>query len=166
MFCGKGSSGVGKGMRDMITTNSDIPWFYLCENCNCEIGKMDLVATLSMIKKEEAALEVLQTQANAYSRRYQMKGLPMTNNDNNNFTEDKHKDCYDNESIPDNASCGVCGGNHNVLVINLENGGHIITEHFFKGGPIKVNFNFDIKRKGTTLGLANPFRPTESSEIQ
>ena len=79
------------------------------------------------------------------------------NIDKHNFAEDKHKDCDSNESVSDNSLCRICGSDHNVLVIGLEDSGHIITEHFFKEGPVKIKVNSNVKRKATTLDLINLF---------
>lgn len=86
------------------------------------------------------------------------------NIDKHNFAEDKHKDCDSNESVSDNSLCRICGGNHNVLVIGLENGGHIITEHFFKEGPVKIKVDFNVNSKATILDLINTVWPTEEPQ--
>lgn len=83
---------------------------------------------------------------------------------NDSFAEDKDKSSDSNESASNTRLCSICGGNHNVLVIGLENGGHIITEHFFKEGPVKIKVNSNVKRKATTLDLINTVWPAEEPQ--
>ena len=82
----------------------------------------------------------------------------------NDSVEEKDKSTDIKESASNTRLCSICGGNHNVLVIGLENGGHIITEHFFKEGAIKIKINSNVKRKATTLDLINAVWPTEESK--
>lgn len=72
-------------------------------------------------------------------------------NDKNNFIEDKDKGSDSNESDSNIRFCHVCGGDHNVLVIGLENGEHIITKPFSKERPSKIDVDSNVKRKATTL---------------
>lgn len=81
------------------------------------------------------------------------------------FVEEKDKASDSKESISSDRLCQVCGGDHNVLVIRLENGGHIITKPFSKERPPKVNVNSNVKRKSTTLDLVNLFWPSEGGDI-
>jgi hypothetical protein len=55
--------------------------------------------------------------------------------------------------------CPVCGGNHNVLVINLEHGRHIVTPPFPKEKAAKVSVT-NGKRRATRLDLVNTFWPS------
>lgn len=67
---------------------------------------------------------------------------------------------YNNGAVSNNI-CPICGGDHNVLVIGLENGSHIITRPFPNEKATKVNVT-DGKRRATRLDLVDVFwRPDE-----
>jgi hypothetical protein len=61
-----------------------------------------------------------------------------------------------NTKVANNSLCRVCGGDHNVLVISLENGGHIITRPFAKEKATKVDIT-NAKRRATRLDLVDVF---------
>jgi hypothetical protein len=93
------------------------------------------------------------------------KTIPLNNCEKPDFEEFNSKSSAEGENRPSEIAraasndqlCKVCGGDHNVLFIALEKGGHIITEHFFKEGPVKINVKLNVKRKATTLDLINLF---------
>ena len=60
--------------------------------------------------------------------------------------------------------CHVCDGDHNVLGINLESGGYIITRPFPKERVRKVNVA-DVKRRAMTLDLVDVFWSSIEGEI-
>ena len=62
---------------------------------------------------------------------------------------------YSNGSVPNNI-CHICGGNHNVLVIGLENGSHIITHPFPNERATKPNVTAS-RRRATTSDLIGIF---------
>ena len=66
---------------------------------------------------------------------------------------------YSNGVVSNNI-CHICGGDHNVLVIRLENGGHIITRPFSKEKSTKVKVTHG-KRRATRLDLVDIFWPAE-----
>jgi hypothetical protein len=61
-----------------------------------------------------------------------------------------------NGALSNNSLCTVCGGDHNVLVIPLENGGHIISRPFPKEKATKVKIT-NAKRRATRLDLVDVF---------
>jgi hypothetical protein len=61
-----------------------------------------------------------------------------------------------NGALSNNSLCPVCGGDHNVLVIPLENGGHIISRPFPKEKATKVKIT-NAKRRATRLDLVDVF---------
>jgi hypothetical protein len=69
-----------------------------------------------------------------------------------------------NESVFNNSLCQICGGDHNVLVIPLENGGHIVSRPFPKEKATKVNVA-DGKRRATRLDLVDILWPTKGGDI-
>jgi hypothetical protein len=58
-------------------------------------------------------------------------------------------------------ACDVCGGDHNVLIISLENGGHIITHPFRKEKATRVKVDSGIKGKAIGLDLIDIFWPKD-----
>jgi hypothetical protein len=78
----------------------------------------------------------------------------------------QHRDGdYTNEPVSNNSSlCSICGGDHNVLVIPLENGGHIVSRPFPKEKTTKVNVT-EGKRRATRLDLVGIFWPTEDEAV-
>ena len=58
---------------------------------------------------------------------------------------------YSNESASNNI-CDICGGNHNILVIPLENGGRIITRPFTKEKVTRVKVGSQVKGRGYKTG--------------
>lgn len=81
--------------------------------------------------------------------------------DNDNFAEDKDKSSDSNESVSNNSLCPVCGGDHNVLVISLVHGGHIVIHSFPKERATKVKVTNGGKRRATRLDLVDIFWPAE-----
>lgn len=69
-----------------------------------------------------------------------------------------------NGALSNNSLCPVCGGDHNVLVIPLENGGHIISRPFPKEKATKVNI-INAKRRATRLDLVNMFWPSDEGAV-
>lgn len=65
-----------------------------------------------------------------------------------------------NKSVFNNSLCHICGGDHNVLVIPLEIGGHVITRPFQKDKASKVNVTSG-KRRAARLDLVDIFWSTE-----
>ena len=61
---------------------------------------------------------------------------------------------YSNKLVSNNI-CDICGGDHNVLLIGLENVSHIITRPFPKE-VTKANATND-RRRATTLDLVDIF---------
>jgi hypothetical protein len=78
----------------------------------------------------------------------------------------QHRDGdYTNEPVSNNSClCSICGGDHNVLVIPLENGSHIVSRPFPKDNATKVNVTGD-KRRATRLDLVDIFWPTEGGDM-
>lgn len=68
-----------------------------------------------------------------------------------------------NESVFNNSLCHICGGDHNILFIRLESGGHIITRPFPKQKATKVNVT-NGKRRATRLDLIDIFWKSEKVE--
>jgi hypothetical protein len=66
-----------------------------------------------------------------------------------------------NESVFNNSLCHICGGDHNVLVISLESGGHITTRPFPKEKATRVKVGSGIKGRATKLDLVDVFWPSE-----
>jgi hypothetical protein len=71
---------------------------------------------------------------------------------------------YSNSTAYNNSLCPICGGNHNVLVISLENGSHIVTHPFKKEKATKVKLT-DGKRRATRLDLIDTFWPLGEGEV-
>ena len=72
---------------------------------------------------------------------------------------------YTNDIVSNISSlCSVCGGDHNVIVIQLENGGHIITRPFSKEKATKLNVT-DGKRRAARLDLVNVFWPSDEGSV-
>jgi hypothetical protein len=69
-----------------------------------------------------------------------------------------------NSSVFNNSLCHICGGDHNVVVIPLENGGRIISRPFPKNKTTKVNVS-DGKRRATRLDLVDIFWPSDEGRI-
>ena len=69
-----------------------------------------------------------------------------------------------NDTVSNISLCPVCGGDHNILVIPLENGGHIVTPPFRKEKTTKVNAR-DGKHKATRLDFVNVFWPTDEGAV-
>jgi hypothetical protein len=67
---------------------------------------------------------------------------------------------YSNAPVSNNI-CHVCGGDHNVLIISLENGGHIITHPFSKEKATRVKVDSGIKGKAIGLDLIDIFWPKD-----
>jgi hypothetical protein len=70
---------------------------------------------------------------------------------------------YSNESVSNNI-CLICGGDHDVLVISLENGGHIVTKPFSKDKGSTVKAGSCIKARATKLDLVDILWPTDGDE--
>jgi hypothetical protein len=62
-----------------------------------------------------------------------------------------------------NSLCPVCGGDHNVLVISLENSGHIVTRPFPKEKATRVKVNSGIKVRATRLDPVGVFWSAEEA---
>jgi hypothetical protein len=71
----------------------------------------------------------------------------------------RRDDVNNNKPVFNNSLCDICGGNHKVLVISLENGGHIVTHPFSKEKTTKVKITLG-KRRATRLDLVNTFWPS------
>ena len=69
-----------------------------------------------------------------------------------------------NDKVSDISSCPVCGGNHDVLVIGLENGGHIVTQPFPKEETTRVKVTSN-KLRATKLNLVDIFWPEYEGDI-
>ena len=67
---------------------------------------------------------------------------------------------YSNKPVSNNRFCSVCRGDHNVLVIGLENGEHIVTPSFCKRKATRVRVA-DGRRRATRLDLVDIFWPSE-----
>jgi hypothetical protein len=62
--------------------------------------------------------------------------------------------------------CPICGGNHDVLVVSLENGGHVVTKPFPKDEAFRVKIKAsDIKARATRLDLIDSLWPMDGDEI-
>jgi hypothetical protein len=70
---------------------------------------------------------------------------------------------YSNKPVSNNRFCSICGGDHNVLVIGLENGEHIVTPSFCKRKAIRVKVA-DGRRRAKRLDLVDIFWPSEKEE--
>lgn len=79
------------------------------------------------------------------------------------FADRRSLSMYRNDLVSNN-SCPVCGGDHNVLMISLENGGHIVTRPFPKEKASKVK-KTDAKRRATKLDLVDIFWQSEEGGI-
>jgi hypothetical protein len=63
--------------------------------------------------------------------------------------------------------CPICGGNHDILVISLENGGHVVTKPFPKDKAfrrVKTKAS-SIKVRATRLDLIDRLWPMDGGEI-
>lgn len=69
-----------------------------------------------------------------------------------------------NTKVANNSLCNICGGDHNVLLIPLENGSHIVTRPFPKEKATKVKVKND-KRRATRLDLVNVFWPSDEGAL-
>jgi hypothetical protein len=88
------------------------------------------------------------------------KPSPGTCSDNKPTENNRSLSAYSNSTAYNNSLCPICGGNHNVLVISLENGSHIVTHPFRKEKVKKVKVA-DGKRRATRLDLIDTFWPKE-----
>jgi hypothetical protein len=70
---------------------------------------------------------------------------------------------YSNQSVSNNI-CLICGGDHDVLVISLENGGYIVTKPFSKDKGSTVKAGSCIKARATKLDLIDTLWPTNGDE--
>lgn len=70
---------------------------------------------------------------------------------------------YNNGAVSNNI-CHICGGDHNVLVIPLENGGHIVSRPFPKEKATKVKVT-NAKRRATRLDLVKMFWPSDDGAV-
>jgi hypothetical protein len=62
--------------------------------------------------------------------------------------------------------CPICGGNHDVLVISLENGGHVVTKPFPKDEAIRrvKTKASGIRARATRLDLIDSLWPMDGGE--
>jgi hypothetical protein len=80
--------------------------------------------------------------------------------------EKRSLSAYSNITAYNSSLCPVCGGDHNVLVISLENDGHIITSPFQKEKATEVKAKVTgVKRRATRLDMVDAFCPYEEGEI-
>ena len=61
--------------------------------------------------------------------------------------------------------CSVCGGDHNVLIVGLENGGYVVTLPFGKEKATRVKVDSGIKGKAIGLDLIDVFWPSEKEGL-
>lgn len=65
-----------------------------------------------------------------------------------------------NDFVSNNRLCPICGGDHNVFVLNLEDGNHVIPRPFFYERAAKVKADTDktnLKRIATKIDPADIF---------
>ncbi|HEY9388007.1 MAG TPA: hypothetical protein VIP70_13280 [Nitrososphaeraceae archaeon] len=72
-----------------------------------------------------------------------------------------------NDSTSNNSFCPICGYDHDVLVISLENGGQIVTKPFYKDRETTVSINDGnkvVKMRTKRMDLVDIFWPTTEQE--